>query len=289
MTEMRQFAATQAARLRRLLRPAEAPPLDLRGLALHPLEAKARAKNRRYVMDLPLALCRGHRAAAFPCVPGAGHPYLETARALLADPALPYEATPLARYYACFQPATAADYLGVASAHPLLLAPPAAVFLPWHPPPPPDLAQTRRAALERENRAHGAPLAAGHGFHHYGPVSPAKGALELSRLTSVLDCIKAEGFRLLPGRSGLPRAQLLTAGDDWRALVGNGQHRVAALAALGHATAPFWPLPDPVRREDADAWPSVRAGVFTPAQALAIFDRLFAGRQPAALDPAYWT
>ena len=274
---------------RRMPVGANRPPLELRNFGMHPLEAQAHAGDRRFVLDLPLADCRGHRSAAFPCVSDAGHPYLETARSLLARPDVPYEATLLARYYRCFQPNSAAAYLGIEPDKPALRARPECAVFPWEPPPPEAIAVLRRAELERENRSHGADLSFDHGFNHFGPTTPAKGMLEIARLTAILARLQAEGFRLLPGHSGLPRALFLVTGDDWRALITNGQHRIAAAAALGATTAPFWPLPKAIRREEAETWPAVAGGIFTLAQALEIFDRLFAGRQPAALDPAYWT
>lgn len=74
-----------------------------------------------------------------------------------------------------------------------------------------------------------------------------------------------------------------------RAIVETGRHRMAALAALGHETAPVWLPSKVVRREEVSAWPGVVAGVFTRKDALAIFGRLFAARQPAALDAACWS
>ena len=92
---------------------------------------------------------------------------------------------------------------------------------------------------------------------------------------------------VMPGKDGLARAQILCHADDFVALVTKGHHRVAALSALGHANAPFWPLPEMVRREEATDWPGVRSGIFTLEQALAVFDRMFAGKQVLELATAY--
>lgn len=112
--------------------------------------------------------------------------------------------------------------------------------------------------------------------------------MEIGRLASVLERIRAEGFRLLDGPQGLPRARILSAGETFAAVVFNGQHRIAALAALGATAAPVWPLPDTVRREAVLTWPGVQAGLFTPGQALAVFDRILEGRQPDCLGSGYW-
>jgi hypothetical protein len=58
------------------------------------------------------------------------------------------------------------------------------------------------------------------------------------------------------------------------------------LSALGHRTVPVQigaKLPVVVDRDDADDWPNVVAGIYTPDQARAVFDRMFEGRQPAGL------
>ena len=69
-------------------------------------------------------------------------------------------------------------------------------------------------------------------------------------------------------------------------MIANGQHRLAALTALGNSNCPIIVgvqhdrSPFVVRRGDIDRWPLVRLGVFSRLQALAVFDRIFEGRQP---------
>ncbi len=263
---------------------ADLPPVDLRGLDLCPAESLLRAGEARVVIDVPVEDCRGHRAAAFPCTPGAGHPYLETAIALLARPDLDFPDSPLARFYRRFQPKTAAELLGVDPRAPQFQGPPESMMFPWELPRPANARRSRRR-LARENRSHGLGPA-GHGFHHFGPVSDEKGRLEIRRLRDILACLRAEGFRLLPGPDGVCTARILAVGDAWRAVIVNGQHRVAAAAALGERTVPLSPLRDIVRRDQVDSWPAVRAGLYDRADALAVFDRVYAGRQPAAMTAA---
>lgn len=264
------------------------PPVDFRGILADPVEALKRAEGLRFVIDIPLLECRGHRAAAFPCVPGHGHPYLETARELLAGSIDGYRGSTLERYYRNFRPETAAENLGIDATNPGLQAHPSVTNLPWDPPPAAGALLSERAAIACENRGHGRALGAEHGYHHFGPVSGEKGALEIERLAAVLERIRSEGFRLLEGRSGLPRAVILSAHGRIRALVTNGQHRVAVRAALGADMLPVWPLPGIVRREAVQTWPAVQAGLFSSTQALAVFDRIFEGSQPACLEAGYW-
>lgn len=299
---MRHAAVRLGTRIERLMRPtlarwgyepqaalmARLGPIDLRGVMDDPVAALVRTAGLRFVIDIPLERCRGHRAAAFSCQPGAGHPYVETAVGLAQGRVTGYADSPVAQYYRHFQPPSAAAYLGIEPTHDLLRAPAAAMFLPWEEAPAPGVQARRAAALARENASHGRVLGAEHGYHHFGPVSEAKGALEIARLERVLETIRREGFRLLPGPDGLSRARILTSGADFVAMVTSGHHRTAAVAALGHTAAALWPLPGIVRREQAAGWPAVRAGIMSLDQALAVFDRVFAGRQPAALAPGYW-
>jgi hypothetical protein len=302
MTSIGRFYDSLRRRLRRGLRstlasafdliPAEdathlLAPVDLRGLGLDAEAALARAGKARFVIDLPLADCRGNKTMGFPCVPGAGHPFVETARLLLVSPDLPYEQTPLHAFYQRHRPRTAAEHLGLACTHPDLARHPSTTAYPWAPPPTPNEEARRRARIRAENRRHGLDFGPDDGFAHFGPITARRGRFELSRLRRLVADVRARGFRIGADRDGVCSAHLLIDGAERRALIENGQHRIAVLGALGRRSAPIWVLPHPVRRSQVATWPGVRAGVFTRDQALAVFDRLMAGRQPEALaEPA---
>jgi hypothetical protein len=257
-------------------------PVDLRGLGLDPEDALARAGKARFVIDMPLSDCRGNKALGFPCVSGAGHPFIETARLLLVAPDTPYEKTPLHDFYRRHRPRTVAEHLGVAGAHPDLARHPSAAAYPWASPPGPREEARRRARVQAENRRHGVRFGPDNGFAHFGPITTRRGNFELARLRRLVSAVRDEGFHIGADRDGVCSAHLLLDGAQRRALIENGQHRIAVLAALGRRAAPIWMLPQPVRRSRVDDWPGVRAGVFTRDQALAVFDRIMAGRQPEA-------
>ena len=65
--------------------------------------------------------------------PQGWNPYAMTASALLASFSCTYETSPLARFYASFQPSTAADYLcpGLKGLGPLSALPADSYILPW--------------------------------------------------------------------------------------------------------------------------------------------------------------
>jgi hypothetical protein len=79
-------------------------------------------------------------------------------------------------------------------------------------------------------------------------------------------------------------AQLLIRDGEHRVFVRSGKHRIAALGALGHRQITVQLArryhPALIHREDASSWPLVRSAFYTRDQALAIFDRIFAGQQP---------
>lgn len=61
-------------------------------------------------------------------------------------------------------------------------------------------------------------------------------------------------------------------------LVLDGNHRVSALAALGHETVELIYLPrDTVSEQQAACWPQVVAGVFSEADARCVFNAYFSG------------
>lgn len=239
------------------------PPVDFRGLAVTPAQAMLRAAGMRHVIDAPLEHCRGFGPVAFPITRRSGHPFVETCRALLAEPALGYEESALAAFLAAFQPRNAAEMLGLDAAHPAFQGAPETWILPWTAM---DAAEVlRRRRRNAEHRAAAGRPGAAAGFANFGPVSPERGRAELDRLRHVVLAIEADGFRFLPGADGLVRAEILSFGAEWRARIQVGQHRTAALAALGAASVPIWPEPAIVRREEAAEWPAVRAGVLSRA------------------------
>lgn len=74
----------------------------------------------------------------------------------------------------------------------------------------------------------------------------------------------------------------MSIGSEYRVMISRGQHRIAALAAMGAKTAPVRLLPKIIARSEASLWPNVDRGFYTVEQAMAVFDRIFEGRQPDA-------
>lgn len=204
-----------------------------------------------------------------------------------------YVGSPLEAFYDAWQPASAAEALGLdaRAGGPLGSAPPLGAMAPWWPFA--DLttfAATFATVVEMENAAKGRPLSADAGCLQHGPVSLDKGELEFARCVEIFETVRAVGFqRSSETRDGDVRGQVLVRDDgEYAVLVLNGQHRIAAAAATGLATVPIRFFHGSttgsrvVYRSDVEYWPAVRGGWFSAPEALQVFDRVFDGLPPSA-------
>ena len=258
--------------------------IDLRGVTDDPVEAAYRAGLRPFLIDVPLASCRVLPGSGFACAATAGNPFVDTLIAYGADRQLDYEHSPLAGFYAAWQPRTLVAALGLegpAVSPALAAAPPLGLVMPWQAWTPAEAEKRWASFIELDNREHGTKLGIGAGWKAWGPIEPAVALQEFRRLTGIYDAIAREGYRRSDAPDGDIKGVVLVGGDGFRVLVTAGHHRASALTALGKDTAPIRIDNPVVRRSEAGAWPNVRSGLFSEAQALAVFDRLFAGGQPA--------
>jgi hypothetical protein len=265
------------------LRAIKTTPRDLRGVVSDPIEATYHVPDKPFVIDAALQNCRGFAHTCFACTAEARHPFVETLLAYGRGECDAFGYSPLRSFYENWQPANAAEALGLDpyQAHPALRnAPAIGAVMPWERTDPDTMTALRIHAHEATNRAHGASLSCRHGFTAFGPVSEAKGELEFNRLTRVYDSIRRSGYRRSDRRDGDIHGLILTHNGANRIKIGPGHHRIAALAALGYERAPIRLRPFIIRRDDVGSWPNVRSGFFTQEQALAFFDRIFDGRQP---------
>ena len=95
--------------------------------------------------------------------------------------------------------------------------------------------------------------------------------------------IQTHGFRIDPRGFENITTIVLTHGSNWKFMIaGSGQHRVAALAALGHEHIPVQlqtsgTVGGVVRFEDVRYWPLVKKALLTEAQARLIIGRVIGG------------
>lgn len=213
--------------------------------------------------------------------PKGWHPFVATLRAYARDRSLTYERSPLQAFYERFQPASVLE----------LLYPPEVVsrrrgsplgsfplsefeaFLPWHGKPAP-----RRSETE---------LPAHYGHQGYGPVSPEKGELEFERLRATFESIERRGYRPREIAGGDITGYFLTDADRFRFIIRAGQHRMAALAALGHERVQVAFTADHCRLVDVrtvSLWPLVRNGPYDRELAELLVDMFLNDAPPWVAD-----
>lgn len=275
-------------------RDAEPSPCDLRGLIDDPLEALERANGTTALVEIPMARCRTLHALAFPAHPESDNPYILTARWMQATSQddQPPEESPLSAYFEAVQPLSAAQFFGIRSDRLSSLTPIAAEW-PWTGPSGRPVQLRRHNTVAKEARVNGWDLAAGHGWQHVGPVTEEKLRLELERTANLVRSIGRSGYRAEQSglRRGLDQIRgllLVNERGEWRFVVDGGEHRVAVLAALGHATFPGVVRPDGVYyRSGVEEWPGVAAGDVGTKEATRLFDRVFAGEPPGFVETAW--
>lgn len=263
--------------------------VDLRGATDCPLKASYLSPEQKFVFDVELDRCLGLHSAAFICSSESNHPFIQTLHAHADGDCDSYATSDLKRFYEAFQPGTAADVVGLSpdDTHPALsAASPFASSLPWDFLTPEENEQVLRATSARDYSDNGFQLSADAGWKVWGPVSDAAGEAEFSRLVSIFNSVRTSGYRRHDALDGDIEGQLMSLGSEYRVMISRGQHRIAALAAMGAKTAPVRLLPKIIARSEASLWPNVDRGFYTVEQAMAVFDRIFQGRQPDACTAA---
>ena len=268
--------------------------VDFRGLAIDPLDALRRVEpDQPALVDVPLDRCRTLGSMAFPARPDGDHPYILTARAYLAGRVRRYEGSPLEAYFSSVRPRTGADLVELPPEGPASVVDemePLLVDLPWLKSPGPHVRQIRLRDMAKDAREAGHDLDGEDGWNHVGPVSARKGELEFARLVALVESISTHGYLDLPDHMA-PTGDILVGPERSALHVWGGQHRIAVLAALDHPSIPLRLRARCVyHRTSVGEWPGVASGAFTEAQALHVFDRVLAGRQPrfAAAWPQAW-
>jgi hypothetical protein len=259
---------------------------DLRDFVTDPIEGAYHACGSSLIITAELQHCRALSPASFACTLKAKHPGVETLLAYGHRDCHVYADSPLRSYFEVWQPANAAEALGLApnlAHHTLRHAPAFGAVMPWDPQGPTDAwIANKIRSIGDDNRGHGAALGHKDGIKSFGPVSYKKGDLEFKRFTGVYDSIRRDGYRpTTDSADGYITGFVLAHVGHSRIVITVGQHRIAALTALGWERTPVRLRPGIVHREDVASWPNVRSGLFTHEQALEVFDRIFNGEQPA--------
>jgi hypothetical protein len=246
------------------------------------------------------ALCyrQGGEPAAFRCPleytinengfsysPDGWHPFVATLREYVAGESTGYEDSVLRRFYETHQPNHAAEAIaGFDQAPSEYENYPAHVYrlTPWRSKTADCVDQSVRSWSVRDSIVHSRVHSISKhdwsfdkdGFQYHGPVSERKGRLEYQRLVSIYESIEEDDYDRAHGHATF---LLLRRGTEFRYLNwGTGNHRTAAMTALGKETIPaVFSSPYIVDVGMAKYWPQVRSGAWTHEQAEAYFNHLF--------------
>lgn len=194
----------------------------------------------------------------------------------------------LERYYQAVRPSSALEAidLEVEDAPGLCGVAVAGWVFPWSDRSVEDTLVRRQRAMRLDALQYGRIMPADQGFTAFGPAGERKLELESLRLAKLVCSVAANGFRTANRKSPMQVVALRRDGR-YRWLVAQGHHRFAVCAAFSVPEVAAV-VRNVVRREDAEFWPQVAAGIFTKQGALALFDRLYEGR-PAEVCRRNWT
>jgi hypothetical protein len=115
----------------------------------------------------------------------------------------------------------------------------------------------------------------GTGHNYFGPGTPQRGKAQFDRLIRAFKSIEAEGFR--PEAYGPVKGYFLADDTSYRFVVGSGNHRLAALKALGHTSVTVGLTrthPAVIHRSHLDSWDIENGGPFAADTARALFEKL---------------
>lgn len=254
----------------------------------HPMDAIYESRGQPVLLRASMARFLHYTWLAYPAGQDSESPFIRTLVEYARGQQNEYIGSTLEAYYRHFQPASAAALMGLEnpSCPRLAQVEPAGAVIPWQSDTPEQGVAYTQKRIRDENHENGGSFGYQDGESSYGPVSIRKGKLEFSRLTSIFDNIKSYGYcHDSHGQNNIMVTCLYSdVVQDWRLIIRAGQHRFAALAALGYPDVVVQlqseGLGGVVQRQDVAHWPAVRQGYLTQTEALNLFDRIFAGKQP---------
>lgn len=264
----------------RLTRSGALTWVDLTEMDIEPVEALQRTDDGRPLLRVPLDRLR-HYAHSVPIDDLTLNPFARAAAehstSLDGDAARRI----LEGFYASWQPFSLAEVYGLSvTSGSGLNSPPSPDCLPWTEGANlADITAGRRAHRLRMARTLGTEDHRIHGYRSFGPVSAEAAELFVSDYTELTDSIADRGY--VPSLAEPPKIHVLVHGDNWVGRLLGGNHRLAVLAALGHREVVVEVDRRVVSRDDVGAWPGVRSGLYTPGEALDVFDRFVLGDRPA--------
>lgn len=270
-------------------RTKNALPVDLTNAEdIDPVSAAYIARGRPALFFVPIDRVLTFGYTGFTIGPDSNNPFVRTLSACKETLRVKYDESPLKVFYSLYQPASVKDILGLEnpSFTSFDTLPPEAAPKLWLDEQPGQLSPVRSKQVESENREHGLNENDTAGDPFFGPVTRPKGEFELKRIIRIYQSIKNRGLKIDWNGINNIRVVALVAKSDWRIMIAHsGQHRAAALAALGYREIPVQLQSTTgcgglVSRCQVDSWPSVRNRYFMKNEALQVFDRIFQGIPP---------
>ncbi|WP_445001094.1 hypothetical protein [Halomonas mongoliensis] len=284
--------AIKVLKARGFYRVQDLPPLDFRGLELHPVQLARVLGDQEFLVDVPVNRLRAFDFIGFCLERGGRHPFVKVAEEILADKVVGFASSTLEAYYVRVQPQSFSDVLFDCEGLQLAgdgftgLSSLEASF-PWLRNDPKKVRRSRLREMDKEARQHGKRGTEYLFWPFVGPVSLERGELEFQRLKGFLDSVAERGYQP-HAHEGHVGGYLLTRGDEYAVVISGGQHRAACLSALGYERIPVViKNAQGVAREDAACWGGVRSGFFSREQALNIFDRVLEGRLPYYFETSW--
>jgi hypothetical protein len=250
----------------------------------NPLEVAYKPNPGSIIFEVPLQRCRYMGTLAFPLASDIS-PFAKALKHYAEGGHDQYKGSWLEHYYNCCVPNSAAEGIGIPN-HELNGTGPLGVVWLWKAASPEKCVEIRQKIIENANHEHGCDASYMEGSSLWGKVSMRKGSLELKRLIMAYENIKKQGFKIdYTGRNNV-EVIFLYAENDWVYIVISGNHRMAALSALGYETVPVqlctkYGLGGVLKFEDARYWPAVINGILSESEAKKVFKRMFRGEQPA--------
>lgn len=115
------------------------------------------------------------------------------------------------------------------------------------------------------------------GWAYCGPASSKKIDIEVDRLALLMISVNSSGYKRSFSCDGdIVATALVGEGHEWRWLVTSGHHRACVVASLGFQDIEIR-INNVVLRSEYMFWPHVVGGLYTPSEALKVFDNLFKG------------
>lgn len=171
----------------------------------------------------------------------------------------------LQKYYDLTKGYNLQGYLDVELSNGVADLPPHALSFPWDSKTPSEALNMRKNRVGTKDNFYG--------FNRLGEVSPKLITDEAKRVLSIHNSILEKGYQ--PNNStDFISGTFLFRDNDWRWIVGSGDHRLPVLMFHNIQNIPVR-IVKLVRRQEVDFWPNVRNGIYSKKSALEIFDRYF--------------